>query len=217
MAKSFSEVFKLLSENNKNHFKEKLNNFKSSLCLGCFKIVNQRNAFISYNERGNEKNIFLFKFPCGCIFCSENCLNRFINAVPITRIKSFICGCGVEYEYIQLKFLLYFAISHNLIKFKNEILRYMYDIIKNKCCICNIEIPLVQEKKNNVNIMEITDKEAEKIFGIEKFNHLICEKCVKNKEISKKKFYCSLCSSEHTIISKLKINNCQIRNTCSIL
>ena len=216
MIKSFPEVYKLLSDNNKIHFKEKLNNFKSSLCLGCFKIVNQKNAFISYSERGNEKNVFLFKFPCGCIFCSENCLNRFINAVPITRINSFICGCGVEYDYIQLKFLLYFAMSHNLIKFKNEILRYMYDIIKNKCCRCNIEIPLVQEKKNNVNIMEVTDKEAEKIFGIQKFNHLICEKCVKNKEIAKKQFFCSLCSSEHSIISKLKINNCQIRNTCSI-
>ena len=216
MTRPFSDAFKLLSESNKTYFKEKLNNFKSSLCLGCFKIVNQKNAFVSYNERGNDKNVFLFKFPCGCIFCSENCLNRFINAVPITRINSFICGCGVEYDYIQLKFLLYFAMSHNLIKFKIEILRYMYDIIKNKCCRCNIEIPLVQEKKNNVNIMEVTDKEAEKIFGIQKFNHLICEKCVKNKEIAKNQFYCSLCSSEHTIISKLKINNCQIRNTCSI-
>ena len=129
---SFLNVYKLLDQNNKNLFKEKLNNFKSSLCLGCFRIVNQKNTFISYNEKGNDKNVFLFKFPCGCIFCSENCLNRFINAVPITRINSFICGCGVEYDFIQLKFLLYFAISHNLIKFKTEILRYMYDIIKNK-------------------------------------------------------------------------------------
>ena len=217
LTKKFYEAYSLLSDNKKNFLKEKLKNFRTSLCLGCFKVINKENNFVNYSEKGGgEKNVFLFKFPCECVFCSSNCLKRFINAVPITKIKSFICGCGVEYEYIQLKFLLYFAISHNLIKFKNEILRYMYEIIKNKCCKCNIEIPLVQGKKNNVNIMEITDVEAEKIFGIHIFNHLICEKCVKSKEISKNKFYCNLCSSEHSIITKKKIKNCEIRNTCSI-
>ena len=150
----------------------------------------------------------------GCIFCSEDCLNRFINAVPINKIKSFVCGCGVEYEYLQLKYLLYFALSHNLTKFKNEVMRYMYEIIKNKCCKCNKEIPLIQGKKNNVNIIEVYDKEAETIFGIYKFNHLICDKCIN--EIVNNKFYCNLCSSEHLITSKKNIKNCEIRNTCSI-
>ena len=213
--KSFTEAYNLLNDNGKNIFNEKLKYFKSSLCLGCFKFINIGNNFVNNNEKGNDsKDMFLFKFPCGCVFCSEECLNRFINAVPINKIKTFVCGCGVEYEYLQLKFLLYFALSHNLIKFKNEILRYMYEIIKNKCCKCNKEIPLIQGKKNNVNIMEVIDKEAELIFGIYKFNHLICDKCIK--DISKNKFYCNLCSSEHLITSKKNIKNCQIRNTCSI-
>ena len=216
LTKKFNEAYSLLTNNNKLFFNEKLKSFKSSLCLGCFNVINRENKFISYNEKGRERAAFLFKFPCGCIFCSGDCLNRFINAVPITKIKSFICGCGVTYDYIQLKFLLFFAVSHNLIKFKKEILRYMYEIIKNKCCKCKIEIPLVTGKKNNVNIMEVSDLEAQTIFSIHTFNHLICEKCVKSKEISKNKFYCNLCSSEHSIISKKKIQNCEIRNTCSI-
>ena len=215
--KPFNESFFLLSDYNKNVFNDKLTNFKSSLCLGCFKIVNKENNFVSYNEKGSaSSNVFLFRFPCGCIFCSKDCLNRFINAVPLFKINSFVCGCGTQYDYIQLKFLLYFALSHNLMKFKDEILRYMYETIKNKCCKCKSEIKLINEKKNNVNIMEVNDKEAEKIFGIYKFNHLICDKCVKTKEISKNKYFCSLCSSEHLIISKKNIKNCQIRNTCSI-
>ena len=213
--KSFTEAYNLLNDNGKNIFNEKLKDFKSSLCLGCFKFINIGNHFINYSEKGyNQKNKFIFRLPCGCVFCSEDCLNRFINAVPINKIKSFVCGCGVEYEYLQLKYLLYFALSHNLTKFKNEVMRYMYEIIKNKCCKCNKEIPLIQGKKNNVNIIEVTDKEAEIIFGIYKFNHLICDKCIN--EISYNKFYCNLCSSEHLITSKKNIKNCEIRNTCSI-
>ena len=216
-SKSFSESYFLLSDNDKNIFNEKLNNFKSSLCLGCFNFINKENNFTYLNESVPEgKNIFLFRFPCGCIFCSPDCLNRFINHVPIKKINSFICGCGVEYDYIKLKFLLYFALSHNLINFKNEILRYMYEIIKDKCCKCKKIIVLNQDKKNNVNIMELKDQEAEKIFGINKFNHLICDECAKSKEIPKNKFCCYLCLSEHIIINKQNINNCQIRNTCSI-
>jgi hypothetical protein len=215
--KTFSESFYLLSDNDKNIFGDKLNNFKSSLCLGCFKFLNKENNFTNFNEKGiNEKNTFLYRFPCGCIFCSADCLNRFINAVPLKQINTFTCGCGIEYNYIKLKFLLYFALSHNLIYFKNEVLRYMYEIIKDKCCKCHKVIILNQGKSNNINIMEVKDKEAEQIFGINKFNHLICDKCIQSREILSNRFCCSLCSSEHIILSKQNLKNCQIRNTCSI-
>lgn len=214
--KSFSEAYFLLSEAGKHILDEKINNFKSSLCLGCFNYVNDQNNIVG-NE--NEKNLnnndgIVFKFPCGCVFCSGKCLNRFINAVPLNKMKSFICACGFEYEYMQLKYLLYFSISHNLIKFKNEILRYMYEIINKKCCKCNKVIPVIEGNRSDVHAIEVMDNEADKIFGIHRFNHLICDICNKSRDITKNKFYCNLCSNEHSIIGEKNFKNCQIN--CSI-
>jgi hypothetical protein len=207
----FAEAFFLLTEEGRNIFNEKMNSFKSSLCLGCFNYITDQNKIVG-NENNNDG--IVFKFPCGCVFCSGKCLNRFINAVPINKMKSFICACGVEYEYMQLKFLLYFSISHNLTKFKNEILRYMNEIINKKCCKCNKVIPIIEGNKSDVNILEVMDVEADKIFGIHRFNHLICDICNKSRDITKNKFYCNLCSSEHSIMGEK--NNKNYKVTCSI-
>ena len=208
---SFAEAFFLLSEEGRSFFNEKMNSFKSSLCLGCFNYITDQNNIVG-NENNNDG--IVFKFPCGCVFCSGKCLNRFINAVPINKMKSFICACGVEYEYMQLKFLLYFSISHNLIKLKNEILRYMHEIINKKCCKCNKVIPIIDGNKSDVHILEVMDVEADKIFGIHRFHHLICDICNKSRDITKNKFYCNLCSSEHSIMGEKNYKNYQI--TCSI-
>jgi len=213
---SFAEAFFLLSEEARNNFNEKMNSLKSSLCLGCFNYINDQNNIMGteINKNMNNNDGIIFKFPCGCAFCSGKCLNRFINAVPISKMKSFICACGVEYEYMQLKFLLYFSLSHNLIKFKNEILRYMYEIINKKCCKCNKVIPIIEGNKSDAHIIEVMDKEADKIFGIHRFNHFICDICNKSRDITKNNFYCNLCSSEHSIMGEKNYKNCQI--ICSI-
>ena len=133
------------------------------------------------------------------------------------KMTSYNCACGEEYNCIKLKYLLYFAISHNLNSFKTEILRIMFEYMKNKCCICNIEVPINQGQKNNFNIFEIGDQEIDQIFKINKFNHLVCNKCSKSKDISKNKvFYCKMCSSEHSILNKKTIQNGQIRANCLI-
>ena len=215
MRKKFSEVYYLLTDMNKNVFNSKLNVFKSSLCLGCFNYIKGETQYIQSEKGITIKNPFLFKFPCGCIFCSDKCLNRFLEHIPFEKKTLFICACGEEYNCLKLKYLLYFAVSHNLISFKKEILRILYDYMKNKCCICYIEVPLVQGKKNNFNIYEIKDEEIDQIFKINKFNHLVCNKCVK-RDISKKKvFYCKMCSSEHYILGQKNING-QIKTDCNI-
>ena len=211
--KKFSEIFYILNDTNKTVFNSKLNIIKSSLCLGCFNYIKDETKLLQ-SERGlGTKNTFLFKFPCGCIFCSDNCLNKFLEHIPIKNMSVFICACGEEYNCIKLKYLLYFAISHNLIAFKEEILRIMYEYMKNKCCICNTIVPLIQGKKNNFNIVEINDVEIDQIFKINKFNHLVCNKCAKNTK--KNVFYCKMCSSEHSILNQKNIVG-QIRNNCEI-
>ena len=127
--KYFSECFYLLSDHNKNVFNEQLNNFKKSICLGCFNTINP-------NNNNEFQYSIIYRFPCGCMFCNSQCLTRFLNAIPIQNMKSFICGCGVHYDYIQLKYFIYFSISLNLTKLKKEIMRFMYEIIKTKCCKC---------------------------------------------------------------------------------
>ena len=215
--KTFSETYYLLTDMNKNIFNSQLNIIKSSICLGCFKYIKDETNYIQNNRGISIKNTFLFKLPCGCIFCSQKCLSDFLEQIPIMKISSYICVCGEEYNCIKLKYLLYFSISHNLTAFKNEILRIRFEYMKNKCCICNKEVPLIQGKKNDFNIFEIMDQEIEQIFKINKFNHLVCNKCAKNKDISKKNiFYCKMCSSEHSILSKKSIQNGQIRTNCSI-
>ena len=206
--KSFSECYYLISDQNKNYFNEQMNQFKTSVCLGCFNTVTKdKNEFLD--------NLY-FRLPCNCVFCNSNCLNRFLSIIPIKNMKSFNCICGVKYDYIQLKYFLYFSISFNLTKLKKEIMRYMNEIIKTKCCKCKKSIERLNKEKININAKELMDQEAERIFGIHKFNHLICDKCEKNIEMIKNKFYCNLCISEHSIVKPIEYKIIQSNDTCSI-
>ena len=215
--KTFTQTYYLLTNNGKNIFNSQLNILKSSICLWCFKYI-KNESHLTENNRGIFiKDTFLFKFPCGCVFCSEKCLNDYLTQIPIMKMSTFICACGEEYNCIKLKYLLYFAISHNLNTFKKEIMRIMFEYMKNKCCICNMEVPIIQGIKSNFNIFEISDQEIDQIFKINKFNHLVCNKCSKSKDIAKKNvFYCKMCSSEHSILNKRIIQNGLIRTNCLI-
>ena len=176
----------------------------------------QYKNFFSGNQINNDPNNINFRFPCGCMFCSAGCLNRFINSVSFTKFNYFSCACGKEYDYINLKYLLFFAISHNLFKFKNEILRFIYEMVKNKCCRCKKEIPLKQDNNNCLNIIEVNDPESMQIFNISQFNHLVCENCYKNKDKIKNEFYCVLCNTNHKVINNFTNNKCAVRNNCNI-
>ena len=199
----------------KRNFDNKLNEIKSSLCLGCLRYIEDNTEYIQ-SQKGKGliiKNKFIFKLPCGCILCSEKCLNNYIYNIPIKEMPSYICSCGEEYDNVKLKYLLYFALSHNLKEFEKDILRIINNYMKNKCCICS----KIQERKNNINIIEIEDKEINMIFKINKFKHVICDFCVKKINSSKNNFiFCDLCSSKHTILNIKNING-EIKNNCILI
>ena len=209
--KKFLEVIN--SDKYKENFKAKLIEIKSSLCLGCFEYIENNTEYIQ-NEKGKENIVkVMFKFPCGCIICSEKCLNNYINNIPKKEMSSYICSCGEDDDNIKLKYLLYFALSHNLKDFTKDILRIINNYMKNKCCICC----KIQEKKNTLNIIEIEDKEINMIFKINKFKHLVCDFCVKKINSSKNNFiFCDLCSSKHTILNIKNING-EYKNNCIII
>ena len=96
-------------------------------------------------------------------------------------------------------------------------MRFMYDIIKTRCCKCKKDKEKLNKDKINVSVMELIDHEGERIFSIHKFHHLICDNCKKNFDLNKNKFYCNLCVSEHAIIKKPDSQNIQMNNTCTII
>ena len=207
-SKTFSESYYLLTNPNKNIFNEHLNKFKTSICLNCKKSIDKSSEFLD--------NTYL-RFPCGCIFCNYNCLNTYLNKVPLNKMQFFQCSCGVTYEYIQLKYLLFFSISFDFKKLRKEVMRYMYEIVKTRCCKCKKDKEKLSKDQINVSVMELIDQEGGRIFDIHKFHHLICEKCKKSFDFNKNKFYCNLCVSEHSIVKKPDSQNIQMNNSCTII
>jgi hypothetical protein len=197
--KNFEEGYNLLI--NKFNIDTQIKIIKNTLCLGCFQ-------FIKINE-----NCFFFQLPCKCVFCSIDCLKKFITAIPFNKMNSYICACGEEYDIIKLKYFVSFLSSHNLHKTKGDFIRYLYNKMKNKCAKCN---SIINFGNNQINIIEVSDVEAERIFNISKFNHLICDKCWKNVSGENSKFICEICYSIHFIHKKASYKTGNIRENCSI-
>ena len=197
--KNFEEGYNLLI--NKFNIDTQIKIIKNTLCLGCFHLL-------KINE-----NCFFFQLPCKCVFCSIDCLKKFITAIPFNKMNSYICACGEEYDIIKLKYFVSFLSSHNLHKTKDDFIRYLYNKMKNKCAKCN---SIINFGNNQINIIEVSDVEAERIFNISKFNHLICDKCWKNVSGENSKFICEICYSIHFIHKKASYKTGNIRENCSI-
>ena len=199
LKKNFEEGYQFLSE--KFDFKQHILSLKNSLCLGCFK-------YFSVLE-----NSFIYKLPCKCMFCSNKCLKKFIDAIPFNKMSSFTCACGEEYDIIKLKYFASFLYSLNFNNPKNEIFKYIYNKIKNKCAKCNCDINI---ENNKINIITVYDNEINSIFDISNFPHLICDNCWKNIENDNSKFICEICNSIHLIIEKNYNKNKNLDDNCSI-
>ncbi len=198
--KNYNEAINLLSKNfNGDNYIKKI---KPNLCLGCFR-------YISFNE-----NTFLFKLPCKCLFCSKDCLLKFLKAVPFHQMNSFICACGEDYDVLKLKTLAYFMNSINLNQIKKDFLRFILNKIKNKCAKCNC---IVNDQNNEeCNIIAVNDSEAEKNFGIIQFIHLVCNNCWNNIGNENTKIICETCDSVHLIYKKYTIKKETIKDNCFI-
>ena len=71
-----------LPYNNKIYLNALISQVKNLFCLQCHKNINQNKLFI----------------PCGCFFCSYNCLIEHFNNLPLlpVTIKGTICVCPDE-------------------------------------------------------------------------------------------------------------------------
>ena len=90
---------------------------------------------------------------------------------------------------------------------------FIFEKIKNYCGGCNQEILL--KKDSHLNIIEVNDVEIERILNINKFNHLICDRCWK--DIKKEnKFICNMCNSVHFITNKISKKEGKMNGNCLV-
>ena len=197
----FIDLYNSLQPKNKFDIYKLREAFKSSLCIKCLK-------FLRVSE-----SLFFFQLPCGCVFCCVDCVMKYFKSIDYSRIKKYRCVCGDVYDFFQLKYLFYFLWSHHLNGPKSEILRFLCEIFKSKCARCQ---KIISESVENLNVLELKDKEIDKIFQIEKFNHLLCDICYKETEKENFRLNCSICNSIHAIIRKVQIKNANNRKNCNI-
>ena len=128
-------------------------------------------------------------------------------------MSSFTCAFGEEYDIIKLKYFASFLYSLNFNNPKNEIFKYIYYKIKNKCAKCNCDINI---ENNKINIITVYDNEINSIFDISNFIQLICDNCWENFEYNNSIFVCEICNSIHLINEKKNHKNENLDDNCSI-
>ena len=165
--------------NSKNKFdfnsllKDIILNLKQQICVYCY-----------YPVQNSE-----FKFPCGCSFCCYQHLNLFMNEKIQNRMTyDFKCFCSFKYKPNKVFELCNFLYSKNIYKSFDIYIQCLNAIFCNICFKCGCE-------KINLLFVNIEG------FCPNKFNHFICEECIKknNSNISE----CCICRIQHQFM----INN----------
>ena len=194
MVKTYNEAMENIGSEIKPELLQKFSDLRHSLCLGCF----------DYQEIKDSS--FLFKFPCGCIFCSEKCLNKFLTAIPFSKMQNFFCPCSQNFGLKELKFMFIFAASHHFVGLQKEIGRIFGEKCRGRCCLCG-------EICGDFGAVECRDGFGE-IMGVKTFTHLICNYCSPKIETGNK-FYCEMCNSGHIALSKNNVEQTD-NNICNI-
>ena len=170
------------------NFNSLIDIIKKKICVNC------QDDFYNKNKK-------VINLPCGCVLCSNDCFDNYINLLLISRVKFFkekeiysefifnFCFCGYKF---QLKDYFIFNIL------KKDLNKYIiYALNQNfslNCFNC----------LNNINSEEtryyltLKDKSFE-LNGINEFKHAICYNCYNNM----KNIY-------HSEIKNLKQINCKI-------
>ena len=175
--KDIIDIIKIKNE------KEIINILKSSVCLNCLKIIENKNNY----------NVIL---PCKCFVCNKGELwNYFTIQNEIS--DNFTCICGYKYDPKDL---------YNLGTIENFELNLLLTNIFNKsiltkgCCICGkngkqVKIQYKPEDKSSFCF--------ENYFKLQKYNinlgHTMCIEC--KKRFKNQMFFCRYCNRNHFYIS----------------
>ena len=180
-----------LPQNNKIYLNALISQVKNLFCLQCHKKVIQ-----------NNQKLFI---PCGCFFCSYNCIiEHFTNFNKLELKKKsndFCCVCSSIYESFHILNLVFTFKKINNEFLINKSLNLFKEISKNKCSKCNniikgIESNVVYVKCKN----EGFDPNWRMLGDNFTFNHMMCYECFRFLDNSK--YFCVFCKNEHFVIGK---------------
>ena len=199
------ELMNIILYYSETEFEKIINTVKKKSCTIC--------------QNNNAGNNIKYNLPCGCVLCSDECINNYFTILLVNEVKilknyhyySFIfknCFCGYQFTIND-----YFKFKKNF-----EYLNGYIDIILNhnltlKCLLCLNTITI-----KDLRYMLILKDDNYKKFELKEFKHLLCEKCNnKLKQTNKdgikgyKEIDCQLCNyfgnknSIHTIIKVKKL------------
>ena len=213
------ELMNIILSYSDTEFDKIINTVKKKSCTIC--------------QNNNAGNNIKYNLPCGCVLCSNECINHYFNILLINEIKilkeyhyfSFIfknCFCGYQFTIYD-----YFKFKNNfeyLNEYINIILNHNFTL---KCLKCLNTITIMDLRY----VLYLKDNNYKK-FQLEEFKHLLCERCnnkikmTNNKEGIKafKEIDCQLCNyfgnknSIHSIkkVKKLKKDEDDDEGGCMI-
>ena len=182
-------------------FEELFSQVRISLCLWCWKNIEENNYFI--------------KLPCNCKLCSKQCFDKYINIVEEKNDKIIFkekeneeeiiilpmkeCPCGYEYKLKDFIYMIKILQKKKLNSYINTYEKQIKNNWKWICVFCRKNY----SKKIKFIRIYFKDKNLENsIINKIQFKHSICEKCSLDKKIKigdNIKIFCNFCESEHNI------------------
>ena len=170
-----------------------LNEFKAQYCLQCQKKLQN-----------------CIRIPCGCSFCSIECVaNHYttVNVLDLKKVtKDFECICTTNYEAYQILSLVFLFERLKLQQLKDKAKKLYKKITQDCCSKCQSKLPKL---RNSYVFVKCSNEIMDPLFNIPGkqifFLHPLCLSCFNDG--NNKKFFCIFCRGEHNILSKEQSDN----------
>ena len=169
------------------------NEFKAQCCLQCQKKLQN-----------------CIRIPCGCSFCSIECVaNHYttVNVLDLKKVtKDFECICTTNYEAYQILSLVFLFERLKLQQLKDKAKKLYKKITQDCCSKCQSKLPKL---RNSYVFVKCSNEIMDPLFNIPGkqifFLHPLCLSCFNDG--NNKKFFCIFCRGEHNILSKEQSDN----------
>ena len=163
--------------------KDLINYLKSSVCIKCYKVI-------------DDKKNKVVKFPCGCRICDKEELEQYFT-IQNEITDNYICICGHKYEPKDL-----YKLCEECYKIEDRLIILLIINIFNKSILCKGCSGCGSPKKEDNIINYLPDestfcvenyiKSVKKDFSLD---HFLCKNC--KKKYDNQNYICFYCNKMH--------------------